>query len=349
MSECCQNVGLLASYFQARSFFVSPLSMSLSRKVLIVGSYNQDLSWKTSNFPYPGQTVLGTFHMNPGGKGSNQAVAAVRAGAHATFVGAVGKDPFGAAAHTFLKNEGLTIHLVEKTEAATGTAAIMVNSAGQNEIIVALGSNLLLTSEDVPDALLNEASIIICPLEAQLTTVEGIFKRAKQAGARTLLNPAPMPKHLPPEILKHTDIIVPNEGEFAQLISQIEPGFDTASILADLSTLPHQAIHQACRILKIDHVIITLGEKGVFVSSPTEYFYLPAIPVKVIDTTGAGDAFIGGLTTSLIENPNDMYKAVCFANCTAALAVTKPGAAPSFPLRPEIDALLKKHLKDKLV
>jgi len=188
-------------------------------QVVVVGSFVQDLTWKCAAFPQAGETVVGTFVTGPGGKGSNQAVAAGRAGSSTLFIGAVGRDAFAAEAKKFYRTEGIAARFVEKPPHATGTAAILVNASGQNEIIVALGANAALRPTDVPVAALRSALVVVTQHENDLRTVAAVLRAARRAGAVTIHNPAPMRTDFDPALLRHVDILIPNESEFAALIN----------------------------------------------------------------------------------------------------------------------------------
>jgi ribokinase len=297
------------------------------KPIVVVGSYVKDLSFRCHRLPVPGETVLGRFTTGPGGKGSNQAVAAARAGIPTRFVGAVGLDLFGAEADRFLKSEGIDSRLKVKRGFSTGAAAILVNKAGQNEIIVALGANAALAARDVPAALLRGARVVVCQGESNNEVNLHTFLLARKLGALTLLNPAPMDKGFDRRILRCTDILVPNEHEFEALTGH-RPGTSRA------------AVHRAARGLGVATVIVTLGKKGCLVSTCSGWSLLKGHRVKAVDTTGAGDAFVGGLAAGLVRYGGDLLAAARFANATAALSVTRPGTAPSMPQRLEIERLL---------
>lgn len=314
-----------------------------SPQVLVVGSFNQDLTWNTPEFPKPGETVTGRFTSGPGGKGSNQAVAAARAGAATAFVGAIGRDPFGDALPAFYDGEGIRHHLAVKEDLPTGNAGIWVSGSGQNEIIVALGSNLALAPADVPDGLFDSARIVICQHESNLEINRYVFGRGRAAGAATFLNPAPMRDDFDPSILELVDIFAPNETEFAALINQM--GFAPSGGFSekDLGAMDAEALHGLCRKFGVPCMVVTLGSRGCFVSTESRSLLIPACKgIKVVDTTGAGDAFVGGFSAGYVRYGGDVFKAAAFGNATAALSVTKPGTAPSMPRKAEIEALKAK-------
>jgi ribokinase len=319
----------------------------MSAQVVVVGSFVQDLTWKCAAFPCAGETVIGTFVTGPGGKGSNQAIAAGRAGARTLFVGAVGADVFAAGAKQFYAAEGIAAHFVEKPAHATGTAAILVNAAGQNEIVVALGASSALRPDDVPVAALRDATVVLTQHETDLRTVATVLKTARRAGVLTVHNPAPMRPDFAPVLLRHVDILIPNESEFAALVNLLAPKTAAGAKarrfrVADLHALPPDALHTLCRTVGVPTVIVTLGARGIFISQPTGHVFIAAHKVKVVDTTGAGDAFCGGFAAGLVKFSGDVVAAARLGNAVAALSVTKFGTAPSMPTQREIAAFLGK-------
>lgn len=311
-------------------------------QVVVVGSFVQDLTWKCAAFPQPGETVIGTFVTGPGGKGSNQAVAAGRAGASTVFVGAVGRDAFAADAKAFYKANGIGARFVEKPKHATGTAAILVNTSGQNEIIVALGANAVLAKSDIDTRLLAGAKIVVTQLESNLATTAHVLKTARRAGVTTLLNTAPMRTDFDPAMLKHVDILIPNETEFATLVNLLPATGRRDFTEATLHALTPAELHALCRTVGVPTVIITLGSKGAFVSQETGYTTIPVHSVKVVDTTGAGDAFVGGFAAGFVQAGGDVIAAAHHGNAVAALSVTKFGTAPAMPTKAEITRFLPK-------
>jgi ribokinase len=304
--------------------------------VIVVGSFNQDLTWTCPEFPAPGETIVGRFQSGPGGKGSNQAVAAARAGAATAFVGALGDDSFGRDAENFLRAEGITVHVARK-KLPTGNAAILVNRRGQNQIIVALGANEALAPRDIPAPLLRRARVVVCQHETNLTVNAHILRTARRASVTTVLNPAPMRPDFDARVLAHTDILIPNETEFVALVRRLD--FDEAALRA----LAPAALHALCRTLGVPTVIVTLGARGCFISERDRHTRLPAHSgLKVVDTTGAGDAFVGGFAAGLVRFPGDVILAARYGNATAGLSVTKRGTAPSMPTRRAVEQLLKR-------
>lgn len=323
----------------------------MNPSVVVVGSFVQDLTFFCDEFPHPGETRLGNFVTGPGGKGSNQAIAAARAGAQTRFVGAVGRDEFGESAAEFHRREGIDSRLVEKSTHPTATAGIVVNQRGQNQIVVAIGASAELRSRDVPSTLLRGASVVVAQHEANLATNAHVFQTARKLRATTVLNPAPMRADFDPAILRYVDVLIPNEREFVTLLHAL-PG--TAALIRKapysesgtfgvdtLPGLPASALQELCRSFAIPVVIVTLGQRGCFISLTDRGEHLPAHSVEVVDSTGAGDAFVGGFAAGWVKFEGDAIRAARFANAAAALSVTRPGASRSMPKRAEIERFLR--------
>jgi ribokinase len=316
----------------------------LKPKVVIVGSFVQDLTWKCLAFPKEGETVIGTFITGPGGKGSNQAVAAGRAGVPTLFIGAVGPDVFAGGVRKFYAAEGIDARFVEKPGHATGTAAIIVDARGQNEIIVALGASAYLRPADVDSALIRGARVVICQHEANLPVNAHVFRVARRAGVTTVLNPAPMRGDFDPAILKLTDVLIPNESEFVALLDML-PG-RTSLKESTLTSLEPRELHDLCRKMGVHTVIVTLGSRGCLVSTDSDFTAIPGFTgIKVVDTTGAGDAFVGGFAAGLVRSEGDVVAAARHGNAVAALSVTKFGTAPSMPREADIARFLRRSAK----
>lgn len=313
----------------------------MSQKILVVGSFVQDLTFTTEKLPVPGQTVVGRFSTGPGGKGSNQAVAARRAGGDVEFISAVGEDAFAQEVRAFYAAEDLDARLHVIAGEATGTAGILVDAGAQNAIVVALGANAGIEREHIPDDVLQAADLLVCQCEINLQTNFELLQRARAAGIKTILNPAPMPASLPADALAAVDILIPNETEFAALLQQ------QAGKTVDPDSLAAQedaTLHRWCRALEVPAVVVTLGKAGVFISTPEKYQRIAAISgIKAIDTTGAGDAFVGAFATAYLQFGTDLFQAAKFANAAAAISVTRHGTAPATARRAEIDALLAKQ------
>lgn len=296
-------------------------------RVLVVGGSNTDMIVRGPRIPRPGETVLGgTFAMAGGGKGANQAVAAARAGGRVTFVARIGDDVFGDRALEGFEADGLDTRFVLRTPgAASGVALISVDERGENSIAVASGANARLSAADVAvaEAAFAAADIVLLQLESPLDAVEAAVRLAGEKRVPVLLNPAPA-RPLEAGLLGRIAVLTPNEHEAATLAGV--PVADEAQARAAAARLRSQGP---------ETVIITMGARGVFVSSPGLEAHLPAFSVQSVDTTAAGDVFNGALAVALGEK-RPLDEAVRFAQAAAAISVTRPGAQPSAPTRAEI-------------
>lgn len=299
--------------------------------VVVVGSVNMDLTAVVSRMPRPGETILGSrFHMAPGGKGSNQAVASRRAGAASALVGCLGDDPFGRELLEFCRREGLdTSRLLVLPGADSGIAQITVTTAGENAIVVVPGANGQLNSERVEAAadLLSGAAVVLCQLEVPLAAVAVALRLGRLGGARTILNPAPA-LQLSDELLGMVDLLVPNEHEAAQLTGI--PVAGTGSALSACGDLRRRG----CRA-----VAMTLGARGAVYEDGERRLMVPAFPVRVVDSVAAGDAFCGTLSAA-VANGLPIETCLLRASAAGALATTVRGAAPSLPTFDLVDGLL---------
>src|SRR5262245_34481005 len=302
-------------------------------RICVVGSINTDLTVRTRRLPQPGETLAGrAFAVTFGGKGANQAVMAARLGARVSMIGRVGRDAFGDQAVANLRKEDIdTRHVAVDETSSSGIASIAVDDAAQNAIIVVPGANAAVAPAGVGRAItsIQEAQILICQLEVPIDTVLAAFRAAKAAGVATILNPAPAPAaELPSDLLRLTDICVPNESELALLSGR------TLSTSADIRSAGRQLCERG-----VATVIVTLGADGALLLHGNNETHIAAPAVRAVDTTGAGDAFIGSLAVFLAQGhmPLDAVKR---ANAVAALSVTKPGAQASFPSRQEVQDLL---------
>jgi ribokinase len=301
--------------------------------VTVMGSFVADLAFRTDKLPAWGETFMGGgFQLGPGGKGSNQAVAAARAGAKVSFISKLGNDPFGDLARATYREEGIDTRHLLSTTTPTGAAAIIVHAqTGENSIIVVPGACFELTPEEVDKMrdLIAESAIFVAQLELPLATVEHGLKLAHSLHVPTILNPAPACK-LPQSIFQYCDILTPNESE-AEILTGIKVGS-----LADA-----ERGAQALLGFGVRNVIITLGAQGAFLKNASTSAHVPACDAgPVIETTGAGDAFNGGLAVALAEGA-DIVDAVRFGCVVAGLSVTRPGTAPSMPYRAQVDTLMK--------
>ena len=297
----------------------------------------QDMIFACDDFPTCGQTVMARLSIGQGGKGSNQAIACGRLGIPTMFIGAVGRDSFAQKIRAFYRREKIGCRLRLKPDEASGTAVILVNRDGQNEIVIEPGANGRLSPADIPRSVFRHARVVVGQLEANYAATAHALRTARAAGATTLLNPAPMRADFGAALLKHVDILIPNETEFVALVRQL-PGIKLGKFNeAALHALSKAQLHALCRKFKLPTLIITMGEKGCFVSSKDGHHFIPAhTGIKVVDTTGAGDAFCGGLAAGLIRFSGDIVAAARLGNAVAALSITKPGAAYSMPTRAEL-------------
>jgi ribokinase len=295
--------------------------------ILIIGSSNTDMVIKTKKIPVPGETILGgTFLMNPGGKGANQAVAAARLGGKVTFITKCGIDLFGTQAIGLFMKEGIdTRYVVKDNELPSGVALITVDSAGENSIVVAPGSNGNLLQNDIPSTLFERGKygILLLQLEIPIGTVEYSAISATSNGAKVILNPAPAQK-LSYNLLKQLWLITPNETETEIL---------TGISVHDLSSAEKAASWLLQKGVK--NVIITMGSAGAYLKSDSFKGMVPGFKVKAVDTTAAGDVFNGAMAVALSEERN-LKEAVEFANKAASISVTRMGAQASAPYRNEI-------------
>jgi ribokinase len=295
--------------------------------ILVIGSSNTDMVIKTEKLPVPGETILGgTFLMNPGGKGANQAVAAARLGGKVTFITKRGNDLFGNQAVGLLMREGIhTQYIVKDMEFPSGVALITVDSSGENSIVVAPGSNANLLQEDIPPTIFeaDKYEILLLQLEIPMDTVEYSAILASDHGIKVILNPAPA-RQLSDNLLMHTWLITPNETE-AETITGVS--------ITDITSAEKAAVLIQERGVK--NVIITLGETGAFVKSESYTGLIPGVKVIPVDTTAAGDVFNGALAVAISEGKN-IVDAVNFANKAASVSVTRMGAQASAPYRNEI-------------
>ncbi|MFM0473821.1 ribokinase [Paraburkholderia strydomiana] len=297
-------------------------------RVAVVGSLNMDLVARAPRLPHPGETLAGrTFAQVAGGKGGNQAVAAARLGAQVSMLGCVGADANGAQLRAGLEAEGIDCAAVETGREATGVALIVVDDASQNAIVIVAGSNGEVTPETIArhEAVLAAADVVICQLETPLDTVQAALATARRLGKTVILNPAPATGPLPAEWLPLINYLIPNELEAATLT-----GLPVGS--------PEEAATAAAvlRAAGARNVLVTLGPRGVQAAlegaAPALY---DAPKVKAVDTTAAGDTFIGGFAAQLAQGAS-VDAAIRFAQRAAALSVTRAGAQPSIPTWAEV-------------
>ena len=307
--------------------------------VLVVGSLNMDLVVRMPRIPRPGETLLGgVFKTFPGGKGSNQAVAAARLGARVTMIGCVGSDAFGREMLAMLAAEGIDHTYVRAhPDLATGVALIQVDDQGQNSIAVASGANLALTVEDVENAIrfIDDFDVLVMPLETTIETIHTAAQMASQRGAKVLLNPAPA-QVLDRSLLELVDVLLPNEYEIA-LMTGLPPLKSDAEMRSAAAKLLD---------LGLKNLIITRGSQGATLYEKYTESNISAFPVQVVDTTAAGDCFVGALAVALCERKT-LASASEFASAAAALSVTRVGAQPSLPRREEVIEFMKQRSSSK--
>ncbi|MGQ9621328.1 MAG: ribokinase [Bacteroidales bacterium] len=297
------------------------------KEILVIGSSNTDMVIKTAKLPAPGETILGgTFLLNPGGKGANQAVAAKRLGGRVTFVGKRGNDLFGNQTVGLLMREGIdTEYFMKDTELPSGVALITVDTGGENMIVVAPGANANLQPEDLPEEIFDckRFDILLIQLEIPMKTVEYAIMRAGDCNIRAILNPAPA-QPIPLKIFENLWALTPNEVE-AETLTGIQ--------INDTKSCSKAA--QRLKNMGVKNVVITLGEEGAYINSDSFNGHVPGVKVEAIDTTAAGDVFNGALAVALAEG-KQIKEAVEFANQAAAISVTRMGAQTSAPFRNEL-------------
>ena len=299
-------------------------------QVVVLGSINMDLVVRTKQHPRPGETVHGTgFTIVPGGKGANQAAAAARLGAEVAMVGRVGQDAFGQAALANLAAQGVDVAQVRADAAEpSGIAMIVVNEAGENTIVVAPGANGAVSEEDVEAAreLLAGATYLVLQFEIPLPVVRYAIHEATRLGVRVVLNPAPA-YPVDRDFLTGVYALVVNESEGQLLSGQPVTSIAEAALAA-----------RTLRAMGPEVVVVTLGAAGAYVCGPDVEAHVPAHQVAVVDTTAAGDTFVGGLVVALL-NGLPLGEAVRYATCAGTLATTRLGAQTSIPSAAEVRAL----------
>lgn len=298
------------------------------QNILVIGSSNTDMVIRTEHLPLPGETVIGgTFFMNPGGKGANQAVAVARLGGQVAFVCKTGSDIFGHQAQQLFSEEGIdSSYVFSDTKNPSGVALITVDTHAENCIVVAPGANAHLTVADLKHSAraVEKADIVLLQLEIPMETVEEAAVMAQRLGKKVVLNPAPASK-LSPRLLESLYVITPNETE-AEMISGIHI-VDGASA---------EAAARKIASMGVPNVIVTLGTRGALVFDGTDCEIVPACKVQAVDTTAAGDVFNGALVVALAEG-RSLTEAARFACKASAISVTRVGAQSSVPYRTEVD------------
>ena len=297
-------------------------------KVTIVGSLNVDTTLRIKRMPLPGETLAAEGKSSAaGGKGANQAVSAARSGAQTAFIGEVGKDNSGQMMLDEMKANGIDVAGIrENDQVGTGTASILLDENGQNSILIYGGANQQLSPTDVEAAKdkITAADFVVAQFETPQAATLRAFQLAKANGVTTILNPAPAQK-IDPEVLKLTDLIIPNETESAELTGVIIT--DETSMLISAAKFAQMGVR---------NLIITVGAKGAFYCTQDGYNFIPAFKVNAVDTTAAGDTFIGALSSQLKPDMSNIEKALVYAQRASSLAVQKMGALPSIPTREQI-------------
>jgi ribokinase len=281
-----------------------------------------DLVTRASRLPRAGETLIGqTFATVPGGKGANQAVAAARLGGDVAMIGCVGTDAYGSQLREALLVEGIDCQAVSSVAGSSGVALIVVDDSSQNAIVIVAGSNGALTPASLQafDAVLQGADVIVCQLEVPMDTVGYALKRGRELGKTVILNPAPASAPLPAEWYASIDYLIPNESEASALSGVMVDSLDSAK-------------EAATRLIEAGagKVIVTLGAQGALFADGQGFEHLMAPKVKAVDTTAAGDTFVGGFAAALSAGESEA-EAIRFGQVAAALSVTRAGAQPSIP------------------
>lgn len=301
----------------------------MSAKVVVIGSLNMDLVTRAPRLPKGGETLIGqSFTTVSGGKGANQAVAAARLGAQVSMIGCVGNDAYGEALRGALLAEQIDCRAVSTVDGSSGVALIVVDDSSQNSIVIVPGANGALTAETIDrfDSVIRAADVLICQLEVPDASVGHALKRGRELGKTVILNPAPASRPLPSDWYASIDYLIPNESEASALSGLSVDSLDTA-----------QAAATRLIALGAGKVIITLGAQGSLFADGQRFEHFPAPEVKAVDTTAAGDTFVGGFAAALAAG-NDETQAIRFGQVAAALSVTRAGAQPSIPFLSEVQA-----------
>lgn len=297
--------------------------------VVVIGSLNMDLVTRAPRLPVGGETLIGhSFATVSGGKGANQAVAAARLGAQVAMVGCVGNDDYGVQLRDALLAEQIDCQAVSKVADSSGVALIVVDDNSQNAIVIVAGANGAMTPAVIDrfDAVLQAADVIICQLEIPDATVGHALKRARALGKIVILNPAPASRPLPADWFAAIDYLIPNESEATVLSGLQVDSLDTAESAAS-------------RLIAMGagKVIITLGAQGSLFANGQDFEHFPAPKVQAVDTTAAGDTFVGGFAAALANGKSES-EAIRFGQIAAALSVTRAGAQPSIPTLFDVQA-----------
>lgn len=291
-----------------------------------------DLVTRASRLPRGGETLVGqSFATVPGGKGANQAVAAARLGADVAMIGCVGSDAYGAQLRDALVVEGIDCQAVSEVQGSSGVALIVVDDSSQNAIVIVAGSNGQLTPASLLafDAVLQAAQVIVCQLEVPMDTMGYALKRGRELGKTVILNPAPASGPLPADWYAAIDYLIPNESEASALSGVPVDSLETAKVAA-------------AHLLKAGagKVIVTLGSQGALFADGQGFEHLLAPKVQAVDTTAAGDTFVGGFAAALANGQGEA-EAIRFGQVAAALSVTRAGAQPSIPTLHDVQGVAR--------
>jgi ribokinase len=303
--------------------------------ITIVGSFNMDLVIEAPRFPAPGEAILGkNFRRACGGKGANQALAVSRMGMHAVMIGAVGQDAFGDEMLANLQDASVDVSaVVRRADVPSGTAMIVLDAAGQNQIVVANGANDTLTAADVERATpkIAASKALVVQLETPLDSIRAAIEIAQDSGMPTIFNPAPFAP-VPDDLLRRCDFIIPNENEASKLT-----GVEIRSV-TDAAAAARQLRERAANV----NILITLGANGVWLDTESFVGHVSGFEVEALDTVGAGDTFIGALAVRVVEGA-EAREAARFGCAAAAIAVMRRGAQTSIPTRNEVEQWLARR------
>lgn len=308
--------------------------MSQQPVITLVGSFAVGLTIRTPHVPVIGETLRGSdFDMGPGGKGSNQAVATARLGAHSSLVAIIGQDKLAEIATDLYASEGVnTQYLLKTAELSTGVGFIVLNAQGENFIILNMGANNLMDAAyvDRAEAQIAASQVVMTVLEIPVAAAARALELGKKHGVMTILNPAPAAA-LPESIFQYVDYLTPNESELRILLG-----------LAPDDPTPSRELAARLQALGVRNVIATMGRDGALILNDDGEIHIPSVPVDVVDTTGAGDAFNSGLAVGLAEG-RPLREAVQFGCCAGALACTKLGVIPALAQRADVERLYQTH------
>ncbi len=302
-------------------------------RIAVIGSLNMDLVVRAPRIPKPGETIIGTDDLNmiPGGKGANQAYCSAILGAEVAMIGRVGDDTFGEQLVNNLKKVGVDTQYIKRdADASTGIAMIVVEESGQNSIVVSPGANGRVDLSDISqaEAVILSSNLILLQLEIPIPAVIEASQLAKKHGIKVILNPAPAQK-LPDELLSLIDILITNETEAAMLT---ECNVDTDNGIKQAASKLNQSGQKT--------IVMTRGSRGATLIAENKIVHFPAFPIKAVDTTGAGDAFVGSFAVAFAEGKS-ITDSIKFGNAAGASASTKSGAQPSMPDRDDLNKILQ--------